>query len=800
MIASAPISMQERFLTELSTEELRGLPYLFEFWALPHQLPPDGDWKTWVVMGGRGAGKTRAGAEWVRAQVEGATPEAAGQARRLALVGETYDQARDVMVHGESGIMACTPEDRRPRWFADRRKLVWPNGAEAKLFSAHDFEGLRGPQFDAAWVDEIGCAAIDKGSNEPNKFLDPKSSESSLPKYSTGARDDLMQMQYLRAIAEFWGDPDNNPVSTVYGGTMVATGRMFVWAWDARPYPFFPGNAEVWSDGGNYARGHWLNGRVTSRTLAGVIAEICDRAGCGPVDVGDVRGLVRGYVLDGSETARAALQPLLLAFGVDAVERDGALVFRTRDGLITANLDEADLARGEGGELVTRTRAPEAETAGRIRLAYVEADGDYETRGAEGIFPDEVTTAVSRSEIALALTKGEARGVVERWLAEARVARDKAAFALPPSSPLAAGDVVKLEGERFRIDRVEDSGMKLVEAVRVERGVYRIHTTESGIPASRGVKAPLPVWATLFDVPLLSGSELPEAPWIAASGDPWPGAVAVYSSLDGQAWTYETVLRRRAVMGKTTSDLNAAVPGLPQRGIGLDVHIVGGSLGSIDDTSLFSGGNAAAISDGSGSWELLQFREAELTGPDTWRLSHLLRGQQGTDSVMQAVWPAGSTIVLMDAAAVQIPVATALRGVTRYYRVGPASRPVDDASYVELTHAASALGLKPYAPVHLRANRDGAGGYQFNWIRRARLGGDTWELSDVPLGEAVESYRVQVLKDGALRREVFVSTSTWSYDAAMQASDGVTAPFEMEVAQVSDLFGPGSLARIIINA
>ncbi|APX21424.1 hypothetical protein Ga0080559_TMP628 [Salipiger profundus] len=106
-------------------------------------------------MGGRGAGKTRAGAEWVRASVEGALPLSPGRCRRVALVGETMDQVREVMVFGESGIVNCSPPDRRPVWQATRRCLVWPNGAEAMVFSAHDPEGLRGPQFDAAWVDEL---------------------------------------------------------------------------------------------------------------------------------------------------------------------------------------------------------------------------------------------------------------------------------------------------------------------------------------------------------------------------------------------------------------------------------------------------------------------------------------------------------------------------------------------------------------------------------------------------------------------------------------------------------------------
>ncbi len=154
-LASAAPGEVDDFLSGLSDNALASLPWIFEFWALPHQLPPQGDWKSWVIMGGRGAGKTRAGSEWVRRKVEGATPEAPGECSRLALIGETFDQTREVMVFGDSGILACSPPDRRPEWHATRRQLVWPNGATATVYSAHEPQALRGPQFDAAWVDEL---------------------------------------------------------------------------------------------------------------------------------------------------------------------------------------------------------------------------------------------------------------------------------------------------------------------------------------------------------------------------------------------------------------------------------------------------------------------------------------------------------------------------------------------------------------------------------------------------------------------------------------------------------------------
>ncbi|MEM8979404.1 MAG: terminase family protein [Pseudomonadota bacterium] len=154
-LASEDVAVQTEFLADLSDNALLALPYLFEFWAHDHQIPPEGDWKTWLVLGGRGAGKTRAGSEWVRSMVEGDSPQDPGRCSNLALVGQTYDQVRDIMIFGDSGILACTPPDRLPVWKESQRTLVWPNGARAQAFSASDPEALRGPQFDGAWVDEL---------------------------------------------------------------------------------------------------------------------------------------------------------------------------------------------------------------------------------------------------------------------------------------------------------------------------------------------------------------------------------------------------------------------------------------------------------------------------------------------------------------------------------------------------------------------------------------------------------------------------------------------------------------------
>jgi hypothetical protein len=250
---------------------------------------------------------------------------------------------------------------------------------------------------------EFGCPAIDKGTNQPNLFVDPKSSESFVPRGSTGQRDDLIQMQYLRAMAEFWADGGNNPLSPIYGGRMVDMARAYVWAWDARPYPEFPNLTSAWSDGDNYRLGHWINGRATNLPLAMVVADLCQQSGQDGFDVSRLYGLVRGYVVAEVGSARSALQPLGLAYGFDAVEREGVLGFRMRDGRLTAVIDREQMAvSGEIDGAVELSRAAEAEMTGRVRLGFVDAESSFEIRQAEAIFPDEAAFAVAQSELSSA--------------------------------------------------------------------------------------------------------------------------------------------------------------------------------------------------------------------------------------------------------------------------------------------------------------------------------------------------------------------------------------------------------------
>lgn len=314
------------------------------------------------------------------------------------------------------------------------------------------------------------------------------------------------------------------------------------------------------------------------------------------------------------------------------------------------------------------------------------------------------------------------------------------------------------------------------------------------------VLPPMPVYSVFLDLPLLTGREDPIAPHIAVTANPWPGAVAVYASPEAEGYRLNALVGRRSIIGLTETALEAAPPGILDRGPPVRVRFGSGAASSCSVERMLNGANVAAIGDpASGSWEVFQFAEAVPVGPLTFDLGLRLRGQAGTDDDARGAWPAGSHVVLLDGAPVQIDLAPSARGLDRHYLIGPEGRPYDDVSYRHEVHAFAGIGLRPYAPVHLRAERNSAGDVLLRWIRRTRQDGDSWETLEVPLGESFEQYLVQVIQAGTVRRETFVASPAWTYAAAQRLADGVSGPFSVRVAQISDRFGAGQFRRIEID-
>jgi hypothetical protein len=142
----------------------------------------------------------------------------------------------------------------------------------------------------------------------------------------------------------------------------------------------------------------------------------------------------------------------------------------------------------------------------------------------------------------------------------------------------------------------------------------------------------------------------------------------------------------------------------------------------------------------------------------------------------------------------QIALDASARRLARHYRIGPAQRSYDDPSYQHRVEAFDGIGLRPLAPVHLRETV--AADRTYGWVRRTRIGGDSWEFEEVPLGEAFERYRVRVLQGGAVVREAEVAGPEWVYAAGAIAADGLSGAAEISVAQISDIYGAGAARRL----
>jgi hypothetical protein len=294
----------------------------------------------------------------------------------------------------------------------------------------------------------------------------------------------------------------------------------------------------------------------------------------------------------------------------------------------------------------------------------------------------------------------------------------------------------------------------------------------------------------------------PQAPRLAVFADPWPGAIAVWSAAAGGGFRLAATLTAPATMGKLMAPLPPGPRGLFDRGNAIEVELFGGTLSSLPEIDILAGRNVAAVKTAGGGWEILQFAEAELIGPDTYQLTRLLRGECGSEQAMAAGAAAGADFVLLNAAVVPLPTELNEVGLVRRVRFGPAQDDHAAPSFVEIPVSASGVGLKPFAPVHLKAQKDfGTNDIALTWIRRTRFGGVSWELAETPLNEEREAYRLEVYDGGNLLRTIETSASSYVYAEADQIADFGAPPseFTLRVAQLSAIAGPGFALQEILH-
>lgn len=667
------------------------------------------------------------------------------------------------------------------------------------------------PMAKPVWLTEIGCPAVDRGANAPNVFVDAKSSESGLPPFSRGYRDDLMQARALEAmIVRF--DPAapghvaaDNPLSPVYGGPMVDPARIHVWAWDARPFPAFPAFGSVWSDAANWETGHWLNGRLETAPLDDLVSRIVGDLvpDAPPLDVSTLNGGLDGYALDRLTSVRSAVEPLATVFGFAAVASAPGIRFASLDSACAMSLGEDDIVPDPAGNAVQRQRAQESELPREMALGF--SDGEFDYRSASVTSRQLVGTFSRKAEVDLAMvmSRPQAQRLADVCLQSLWTQREIIDVAVRPGLlALEAGDLVTLadDGDAclYRIDRISDGAERKLTATLVEPSIYDAR------PARRAPRLwPQPLLPGKPQVTVLDLAIAPDDPaplqYLAVFADPWPGPMALWRSQAG-GFSCERLLARAAIVGSTLDPLAAGPLGLFDLSNSLRVSVSGGALSSLDDVSVLGGANLAAIGGPDGAWEIIGFSLADLVAPGTYRLSRLLRGLGGEDMLAARNLASGAPFVLLDEAVVALATGVSSLGVAQVWRVGPASRDFADASVIEFTAMPGPKALMPLSPVRATATRTAAG-VVVSFVRRGRREADAWEPLDIPLGEDSETYGLDILRAGAVVRQLNGTAPSILYPAAAELSDFGAPQSSLAIAlrQMSARVGAGFVRQATLT-
>lgn len=637
------------------------------------------------------------------------------------------------------------------------------------------------PGMKPVWFTELGCAAVDKGANQPNVFGDPKSAESALPHFSSGARSDSQQRRFLEAHLGHW-----------QGGAapagMVDAGQVFLWTWDARPQPAFPQDLDLWADGSNWRTGHWLNGRLGAGTLADVLAALLEDQGFADYDVSEVSGDLMGYVQGDLASARSLIEPLAESFLIDIVEDGARLKFRSRMAASLPARTAEVLADMKDEPLWRETRGHVSDFAAEASITYFEPASDYGEASARSRRIEAATERQMVRDLPAVLSEETALSLAEGMLRDHRIGRRRLEFSLGPAElSVQPGDVLSLsEGPegRFLVGEIDDGLARRLSLREVAAAVSTTPVTEgSGRTPDRPGSVGFEPVVLLMDLPRHAAGDATDFACVAGLTLPWR-RLSISSSGDEGAFLPRATLDRPATMGRLAAPLSGGVSGRFDRSRTLEVDLFFGSFAAATELSVLNGENRLALRAQSGAWEVIGFAGAEEISVGRWRLSTLLRGLAGTEDAMAAGADAGAAVVLLDAAVRPLGLTAEETGLSLDYIAEPIGMAASPAALGPF--AGGVRAQTPLSPVHLRARRMAGGEVEFSWIRRSRVDGDSWLPAEVPLDESAEAYRLEILDGAAVRRAVEVGEARFVYPQAQELADfgGLQASIRVRVRQL----------------
>ena len=670
------------------------------------------------------------------------------------------------------------------------------------------------PQSKPFWFMELGCPAVDKGANQPNVFIDPKSSES-LPalllrtaRATTSCSAATCRPSTKASIPRTpTTSPAPTPISAVYAGRMVDLARMHVYSWDARPYPAFPADTDVWGDGANWRLGHWLTGRLASAPLAATVAAILADYGFAAHDASALDGIARRLRRRprdvGARGAAAAGARLLLRHARERAAASSSPI--AAPGRLAAELTPDDLVETPPRRRARHPHPRPGDRPAGLRQAHLHR----RRRRLPGRVEEARRLAghsgrVALADLPLVLGRRAGRRRSPRCGCSRPGPRASAPqFALPPSRlALEPGDVVAFAADGrtrlLRITEIGEHGARDIEARGIDPDIYAGAAPAVRPPARRQRRrhrrpavrrVPRPAAAARRRARRMPATSRPRRALARCRRLlPLAGGLRLPAQGDGAS--------APAVTGVTLDPLPAGAHlALRPRQQGPRRSSTRAALASVTELALLRRRQRSPPiqSMPTASGRCCSSNPPCSPPPRPTSSPLFLRGQAGTEAAMRAPLAAGARFVLLDAAPTPRRHEPG-RDRPRLHLALRPRRPRHRPRLLCRNHTrVPGRGLAAAEP-GARARRTRLGDLAISWVRRTRIGGDSWDAAEVPLGEDTERYEVDILDGATLKRTLSATSPTVTYTAAQQTADfgAPQSSVSCRVYQLSPVHGRGT--------
>ena len=544
---------------------------------------------------------------------------------------------------------------------------------------------------------------------------------------------------------------------------------------------------------------YFLTDRYTTATipLSQIVLAESEIAGLSSQDVsvGLIDNIsVVGYTIASSGSIRAGLEPLMTAYQVDAVESGSVIKFVPRNLSPTIDIAYDDLAVTDFGadtpEPLAILRKDELELPRSVTIKYINFASDYQV-GTQASYR---LSGQSKNDLVIdvpvVLVDEQAKDLADIMLFSTYASRTSTSIqTFLKHANVEPTDLIRVEGNLIRVLKKTLAGNIVTLEGEFENGaVYAQNSvTARSFPVAQKIPFVGNTYVEFLDVPMLRDADNDPGFYVAACGftADWPGCGIVKSTDGGSTWSQIAAISTPAVMGAVENALPAFDANIfDSLNTVLVVLKPGGSLFSAAHESIINGANAAIVGN-----EVIQFKTATQIGPNSYRLSGLLRGRRGTATSGHV--PGERFVLLNTQTLLRLPMESSEVGTERLYKAITIGKTFESAPNISFTNTANSLEC--YSPVKLAGGRDTAGNIRVSWFRRTRVNGAWRDFVDSPVGETTESYTVEVYDGSTLVRSINSTTTNATYTAAQQTTDfgSPQASVDVVVYQNSATNGPG---------